>query len=660
MLNRKKLTVLPLAATLAVATAQVTKDPVLMTIDGAPVYKSEFEYVYHKNNSQSVEKKSLNEYVDMFVNFKLKVLDAKREGYDEKPQYLKEFESYRSQLASPYLVDSRAKGKLLEEACNRSSKRRAVSHILIMPSHKDSMGRTPKQLIDDIYTQLEKGADFAELAARHSDDYSRMRGGYIGYASVFSMVYPFENAMYDTPVGKYSKPFETRFGYHIVRVSDEQPNEFLLRASQISLNGMETEVYNRLDSIKHAVEKGADFNKLAARYTQNTFNGTRDGRLPWTRANSQTLPMDVVNAIFSLSKNGEMKIIQVPTGWCLLHRDRSNLDLPCDSLKDDFERQIQGSDRYAGVSDSYFANLRDRYSFSLDSAALFEFEPLTRLDQDITPIGTEFKKMNKALYRSDDETYPQSDFFGTFEYELRGYRAYKEGSLEEEIARKYKTLKNDSDFVLTTFDEYIDKIYRERAYKDLENSNPDFHNLLQEYSDGLLLFSISEKKIWDVGNRGSLFFEKYFQENRSRYRLDHEMFDGIVVTCKKEKTKRQIDKLYDQIGNQPVDTIFAIIKKEFAEDIKAKDVRIYHNMYDKGSNTAVDHFVYKTNDKYNAPKENPYVAVYGKMTTQPTKASQVRGQVVADYQKQIEDDWLKELHQKYVVKIDEDVLKTIK
>jgi Parvulin-like peptidyl-prolyl isomerase len=196
-------------------------DPVLMTINGKPVLKSEFEYIYNKNNSNnSLDKKTLDEYVDLFINFKLKVEEAKSQGIDTTASFTNELSGYRSQLTKPYLTDPKVDEALVREAYDRSKEDVDVSHILIRVAPNATPADTLKawKEINSIWKRLQK-EDFAKIAKDQSEDQSaKDNAGHIGWISAFRTVYPFETVAYNTPVGTYSKPVRTAFGYHIVKV----------------------------------------------------------------------------------------------------------------------------------------------------------------------------------------------------------------------------------------------------------------------------------------------------------------------------------------------------------------------------------------------------------------------------------------------------------
>lgn len=224
-----------LAAMLIVASSAgaQTADPVVMTINGKPVLRSEFEYSYNKNNSETVvDKKSVADYVPLFVNYKLKVLAAEAAGIDTTSAFRKEFLSYRDQQVRPSFInddDVEAEArKIYKETQTRIDSNGGLvrpSHILLMLKQNATQAEqdAAKLRADSIYTALVKGADFADLARRLSDDKgSASRGGDISWVQKGQTVKEFEDVVFAMKKGELSKPFLSPFGYHIVKLMDKQ------------------------------------------------------------------------------------------------------------------------------------------------------------------------------------------------------------------------------------------------------------------------------------------------------------------------------------------------------------------------------------------------------------------------------------------------------
>ena len=224
-----------LAAMLIVASSAgaQTADPVVMTINGNPVLRSEFEYSYNKNNSETVvDKKSVADYVPLFVNYKLKVLAAEAAGIDTTSAFRKEFLSYRDQQVRPSFInddDVEAEArKIYKETQTRIDSNGGLvrpSHILLMLKQNATQAEqdAAKLRADSIYTALVKGANFADLARRLSDDKgSASRGGDISWVQKGQTVKEFEDVVFSMKKGDLSKPFLSPFGYHIVKLMDKQ------------------------------------------------------------------------------------------------------------------------------------------------------------------------------------------------------------------------------------------------------------------------------------------------------------------------------------------------------------------------------------------------------------------------------------------------------
>lgn len=282
--------VIKLIALLALSASSFAQstDPVLMTINNKPVLKSEFEYIYNKNNSNnSLDKKTLDEYVDLFVNFKLKVEEAKSQGIDTTKSFINELSGYRSQLTKPYLTDSKVDDALLHEAYDRSKEDIDVSHILIRIPQNATPADTLKAFdeINDIWKRVQK-EDFAKVARSVSQDQSaEQNSGHIGWISAFRTVYPFETMAYNTPEGSISKPVRTAFGYHILKINARRATLGEILVSHIMIfTSKGDEAQNKkakatIDSIYQRVVAGDDFGTLAKNLSQDKGSSVKNGEL---------------------------------------------------------------------------------------------------------------------------------------------------------------------------------------------------------------------------------------------------------------------------------------------------------------------------------------------------------------------------------------------
>lgn len=655
-MNIKRFLSLPLMA-LGFANVNAANEPVVMTIDGEPIYKSEFEYVYKKNNSTTtVEKKSVDEYVDLFINYKLKVLNAKEDGLDDSKAYIDEYRQYREQLAQPYFLSNGDISVLEREAYDRIRKKVACSHILVNYNSKDSV--PPYIKISKIQRELKNGASFSDLAKEYSDCPSGKNGGYLGNVECFQMVYDFENVIFNLKPGEVSEPFKTKFGYHIATVLDVRPNVWKKRASQIFVPSSDPNAEQKADSLYNLVKNGANINKLAAELNVTNFNGTNEGRLPWLSEGSAEMPPEVVNAIMGLEKVGDIVKSKSRVGWHVFRLDSTNLDLSFEQCEPEIRQRILKSDRAAYAQELLIRNLYDRYGVNSDTTALADFYALARNSDDLD-LKKEYATLDKPLYSFLDETYPQSDFIPFFDKERSLWNNVLDNKGSDQLRKAYGNFKSEKDFVNACFVKFLRGQVIEKSYEQLEKSNSEYRNLLKEYSDGLLLFNISNDKVWNLASRDQSGLEQYFAEHKSDYKWNDSHFRGWVFYCKNNSIKKKANKFYNKHKDMPKEELQDAMTKELNK--KGSNILCRHGLFQKGKNKAVDYYIYKVGSAYEVEKKSyPEVLVVGTETYEPESFTEVRGAVVADYQNKLEADWIKTLRNNHKVVVDYDVLKTIK
>ncbi|HJV77628.1 MAG TPA: peptidylprolyl isomerase [Paludibacter sp.] len=624
-----------------------TSDPVLMTINGKPVLKSEFEYIYNKNNTNnSLDKKTLDEYVDLFINFKLKVEEAKRQGIDTTASFINELSGYRSQLTKPYLTDSKVDEALLHEAYDRSKEDVDVSHILIRVPQNATPADTLKAWneINAIWKRLEK-ENFAKVAKEVSQDQSaEQNSGHIGWVSVFRTVYPFETTSYNTAVGTYSKPVRTAFGYHIVKVHARRSSLGDVLVSHIMLvTSKGNEAQNKkakttIDSLYQRVLAGDDFGALAQKYSQDKGSASKNGELPWFGSGRMVPEFEA--AAFALKSVGEISApIQSAYGWHIIKLiDKKGL-APFDELKPDLERKIKRDERANRGQQVFLAKLRHDYDYKLTAANVTEFYKLVtnRKLSDSTFI-VETAKLNKPLFSFAGKNYTQADFANY----LKKNTGTDKGS--------------PSDIIDEKLDAFVDAELL--AYEDsqLENKYTDFRFLMQEYHDGILLFEVSNKEVWDKASRDTEGLIKYFNEHKVDYTWEKPHFKGRVILCKDKATLSAAKSIVKKSATDSIDKYLRIRLNDSIQYVKVEK-----GLYVQGENKVVDDQIFKSKDKYIPTADYPYFFVEGKLLkNKPEDYTDVRGLVTADYQEYLEQEWIKVLKAKYPVKVDQNILKTVK
>ncbi|MEI8087744.1 MAG: peptidylprolyl isomerase [Paludibacter sp.] len=623
-------------------------DPVLMTLNGSPVLRSEFEYIYNKNNSNnSLDKKTLDEYVDLFVNFKLKVEEAKAQGIDTTKSFITELSGYRSQLTKPYLTDSKVDDDLLLEAYNRLKEDVDVSHILIRIPQNATPADTLKawNSIQSILKRLQKKEDFAKVAKEVSEDPSAAENsGHLGFISAFRTVYPFETVAYNTPVGTLSKPVRSAFGYHIIQVHGRRPSlgEVLVaHIMKFTTKGDEpgnVKAKATIDSIYQRIKAGDDFGDLAKRLSQDKGSAAKNGELPWF-GTGRMVP-EFETAAFALKNVGDYsEPIQSAYGWHIIKLIEKKGVASFADMKADLERKVKRDERANRGQQAFVTKLRKDYNYQVIMPNVAEFYALvgTKALSDSVFI-VESGKLNKPLFSFAGKNYTQADFAKYMKKNTNSDKSIASEKINEKLNAFV-----DSELL---------------AYEDaqLEKKYDDFRFLMQEYHDGILLFEVSNKEVWEKASKDTQGLDKYFKAHKEVYTWEKPHYKGHVIYCKDKATFKIAKSI---VKKSDIDSIDKYLRTRLNDSVQY--VKIDKGLYVQGENKVVDNQIFKTKDVYTPTAEYPYVFVVGKMLKNtPEDYTDVRGLVTADYQEFLEKEWIKSLRNKYPYTVNQEVLKTVK
>lgn len=623
--------------------AQTPTDPTLMIINDEVITKSEFEYIYNKNNADNaIDKKDLKEYALLFSDLKIKVAEAKAQGLDTTAAFKEEFSGYRMQSAKQYLTDQNVERKLIQEAYNRLKEEINVSHILIRIEGTDTLSAYKKAL--GVINRLKK-EDFTKVAKEVSDDKSTAEeGGYIGYVTGLQLIFPFEEAMYALPVGKISQqPVRTRAGYHIIKVNNRRPAQGTVHAAHIIImfpqNPTAEDEKNAklaIDSIYNKLKAGADFAELAREKSQHTFSARNGGELGWFSIGRSGAGEDFETAAFALKVGKFSSPVKSPYGYHIVkaldRKPLASLDEKMEEIKSTF-----AADGRAAIPVREFKkNLRKEYNLRIIQPSLVE---LKNAAKGFTTADSAFfanvSKFNKPLFSFNTIVYNQQDYVD-FLKKTNNHRPL------------------DIDNSLYTFID--EKLY---AYEDtqLEKKHTDFRLLMQEYHDGMLMFEITSNEVWERAAEDTEGLKAFFEENQQNYTWDKPRFKGTMVYVKDKKTAKKAQKI---IATAPTDSIPAYLHRALNTN-KERVVRTEKGLFIKGENAAVDKFVFNEGT-YTPSKDFPIVfaAQGGKiLAIGPDDYRDMKGLVISDYQNYLQDKWIMELREKYPVILFEDVLKTI-
>lgn len=643
-------------ASAAVASSQ--SDPVIMTIGGEPILKSEFEYIYNKNSSSSLDRKSLDEYVDLFVKFKMKVMEAKERQLDEASSFTKEYAAYKNQLILPYLVDKESEEKLAKEAYERMKTVVNASHILIKVKGEDTTFAYKR--INSLYDQLKKGADFAELAMQNSHCPSSVKGGSLGFVKPFATVYPFETAAYNTPVGTFSKPFRTEFGYHIVFVHSVMNVENSVRISQIFKRASNPAGKTSIDSIRQAITAGGKFEDMVM-LTDDRDGAMRGGDLGWLVPGR--FPTVLEEAARKMTKVGDVsEVVKTEFGYHILKLTGLTPMDSYEKMLPDLKTRLMKDSRAVTVVEKSREKLEMKYAYSFVEGGL---DPFYAIAEDTTLVYKDMidrlQGLDAPLFMVSGEYYPQSSFVSDFKSKKGIYDSVKD-ALKKNTNDALQTVAKHKEYEDMTPRQMVDYAYNlfvndvlTGLYKEsLLEENSDLRNLLKEYSDGLLLFEISNKVVWTKASSVD-GLTKFFEENKGSFKFDAPRFRGVVLRCVDKKTQDEVKRLVKSLSPDSVENrIFAKYKEKMVEKVKVEK-----GLFQKGANKAVDQEIFAVKGAYADPKF-PFVVCVGELAETPISYKEVKGPVTAGYQSQLEDEWVERLRSKYYVKIDQEVLKTVK
>jgi len=622
-------------------------DPVLMTINNRPVLKSEFEYIYNKNNTNnSLDKKTLDEYVDLFVNFKLKVEDAKAKGIDTTRAFISELAGYRSQLTKPYLTDAKVEEAVLLEAYNHLKEDVDVSHILIQIPQNAAPADTLKawNTIQSILKRVQK-EDFDKVAKEVSEDPTAAKNaGHLGFISAFRTVYPFEYAAYNTPVGSLSKVFRSAFGYHIIKVHGRRNSLGEVTVAHIMLFTSKGDIAKNkaakftADSLYKRVLAGDDFGALATKYSQDKSSSVRDGELPAFTTGRMVPEFEA--AAFALKNIGDVSTpIQTAYGWHVIKLlNKKGVD-SFESMKEDLERKVKRDERASLGQQALLRRLRVDYDCKENYANVQEFTKLAgKVDLNDSTFKVQASKLNKPLFSFADKNYLQADFA---KY-LKEHKESQKSTASELIDDK--------------LDAFIDAELLTYEDSQLEKEHSEFRYLMKEYHDGILLFEISNNEVWEKASKDTEGLKRYFNAHKADYTWKEPHYKGSIISCRNNVTFKIAKSL---VRKSNTDSIDKYLRSRLNDSIQY--VKIEKGLFAKGENKVIDKEVFKSKEDLIPSKDFPFVFVSGKMLKKtPEDYTDVRGLVTADYQEYLEKEWIKTLRAKYKVIVDQNILKTVK
>lgn len=629
------------------AVAQPLEQKILLTINNEPVTVGEFQGLYLKSTATENAKPTgdaLEDYLNLFINYKLKVKAAKEMGIDTSAAFKNEYQGYVEQLAQSYLIDNQVFNNLVEEAYNRMQYEVSASHILISIPESASPTDTLKyyQKALAARSRILKGETFGSVAIAMSNDPSvSENAGFLGYFTAFQMVYPFESAAYSTPVDSISMPVRTRFGYHIIKVHDKRPARGQVKVAHIMIRvppkaspQVAEDARIKILNIYQRLTTGADFAQLAKDESQDPSTAKLGGELPWIRS-GQVIP-EFEAVAFSLQHDGEIsQPFQSPAGWHIVKRLAKKELGSREELIPEIRTMLMRDSRGMLPRTAFIAKLKKEYTFKDDTSKLKEVLPLVDSSLYNGTWKSPILKSNATLFSFNGNEFKLSDFC-TFIEQNQGL-----------IGKS-----SIPTFIRNAYNEWVNLTLTNYEKSKLPEKYPEFAQLIREYYEGMMLFEVSNREVWQKSS-DSLAITNFYNEHKDSYKwgerihlavytltdpkIKKAFVKGLEKRAKKGLTPLEYANRFNSTARQTVSVV------EKSGDLSLPEAEGYTS-WPKNFNVK---------DTQNG--EVVVVEVLGKTTGEAKLLADCKGEVIADYQNSLEGEWLEKLKKEYTVTVDRNV-----
>lgn len=628
--------------------AQSSDSETVIDFGKEKISKAEFKRVYEKNNNgEMVSKSTVDEYLELYINFKLKVLEAEARGLDTNAAFIKELAGYRKQLAQPYMSADEILEDLKREAYERLQIDVRASHVLISvaadASPQDTLAAYKKA--QEVKKMLEKGEDFEQVAKAYSDDPSaQVNGGDLGYFTAFYMVYPFESAAYNTEEGGISEIVRSSYGYHVLKVVDKREAvgnvtvEHILVSSDPELSKT-ADPQGKINEIYRKIKGGENFEDMAAQFSDDTRSASQGGRLPAFGVSRMVPEFEAV--AYNLKKPGDIsKPFKTQYGWHIIRLiDRQPIGT-FEEIESELNSRVEKDSRSNLQEGAVLQKIKKDYGFSENIKELEDF--YKALDNTYFEEGWNPKtlsNLDEVLFTIGDKKVNQADFASFLSTNQHKRKAI---DLTVLVNRRYNDFKN------------IELM----AYKDskLDEEYPEFKALMQEYHDGILLFNLTDELVWSKAVTDSAGLIDFYESHKEKYKWNKRA-DAIVFSALNEKIAEATKALLKAQDSIDVSAVADEINKSSQLNLKYELKK-----YEKGDNEVIDQVEWVAGISKNIEKDGRVSFAYIKAVLQPMSKTieDSKGIITSDYQEYLEKKWIAELKENYSYKVDQAVLKSLK
>ena len=647
-MNNRNLLILLLLVSCFTGISQKKSD-VLLTIDSEPVYSSEFKKVFNKNLELVIEEsqKNVDGYLELFIDYKLKITEAYAQNLNEDEIYIKEFSKYQDQLSKNYIYDKRISSQLVVEAYQRGLEEISADHILVMVNLNATPQDTLKAFnkIKKAQAEAVRGEDFGKLVEKYSEEPgSKKSKGKLGYFTVFQMVYPFETAAYNTEVGEVSKITRTSFGYHIIKINDRRVKKPKINVSHIMiLSNKDKKTENpeeRINELYAMIMQGETFENVAKQFSEDKGTSIKGGKLKTFGPGDLKAPK-FEDAAYSIKNIGDiLPPIESSFGWHIIQLNEKFTIPIFEEQKPEIEKKVNSGARAIIVTQAVNKKIITKYGYKegVSYSPFFNTiitDSIYKNKWEYSPI---LSTKDLTLFTIGNKEVKYTDFAIYIKDHQKSSKAYSDK--DKLLSGMYGLFKNET----------IENYYKER----LEIENEEYAAIINEYRNGLLVYDVMKKNIWDVAKRDSLGLKKYYEDTKKDYMWKKRVDSDIISSTNETITIKAQELLKN--GMEVLK-----IKEQLNTDDKI-NVIVTSGVFEIDQNELPENFVIKEGVSEIYKRDNSSVVVNVKEIIDPTtkEFDEVRGIVISNYQTEIEKDWMQSLRDKYKVVVNKKSLKKVK
>lgn len=621
------------------------KKATILTIDGEAITLEEFDNIFRKNNRDSViTQQALDDYMQLFINFKLKVKEARALGLDTVTKFKTELEGYRAQLARPYLTDTDVLNELMREGYERLNQEVHASHILIKcdpnASPEDTLKAFNKAM--DIRNQILNGSDFSIVAKDRSEDPSaKDNGGDLGYFTAFQMVYPFEDAAYKGNVGDISLPVRTRYGYHIIKIIDKRTARGEIHVAHIMIKEKKeeggaanaeakaTEIYQKLLA-------GEKFEDLSAKFSDDGSSAKKGGELPWFGTNKMVIEFE--DASFALKNDGDIsKPFKTSYGWHIVKRLGYKPVASYQEMEKEIKGKVSKDQRAEKTKASFITKLKKQYQFTYNQEVANLIA--AKADTNVFSGNLKLKKkeLKMVLCTIDGKPYKVAEFQKLLASRMR-----------------VKTKQTPAEYVIAEAAAYAENSLLKYEDSKLEGKYDAFRLLMNEYREGILLFELTDQKVWTKAVKDTTGLQAYYNTNKTKY-MWPERAEVAIYSCANAEVANKVRVMLSEGADN------VKIANEINKDTQL-NLQVEEGLFAKEDKEILEKITWKPGISENLNYNDQVVIVLVKnvVASTPKKLTESKGLVTSDYQSFLEEQWIKELRAKYKFTINQDVLHSIR